>query len=179
MLTAPRCVLFCGLPGSGKTTLALALAAHGVTRLCTDEEMFARYGRYGYDYPRGTFSVREKPVLAELRTRLSEVLAGGRDAVFDHGLWTRAERDEWRALVEDAGAVPVLVVFEVEHEELWRRIEAWNARDAANALQFAEHDLHRFAERYESPGADEEGGDPAQVLALLQGPAVVQEEGAG
>ncbi|MFI5986855.1 AAA family ATPase [Streptomyces sp. NPDC051555] len=95
----------------------------------------------------------------------------------------RPEHDEWRALVEDAGAVPILVVFDVEHEELWRRIRARNARDDANALQFAEHDLRRFAEGYEPPGADEESisyrGDPEQVLALLQAPVVVKEEDTG
>lgn len=169
----PLCVLFDGLPGSGKTTLSVALADQKFARLCTDEEIFRLHGRYGYDFPRGTFSALERPVLDSIRTRLSALLSAGRDVVFDHGLWTRAERDEWRATAIAAGGLPVLVHLPVPHAELWTRIQVRNRRTDGNAIRFEEHDLHRFAERYERPGPDEDplifDGDAAGLRALLQG----------
>src|SRR5215207_8258600 len=47
----PVVYLLCGLTGSGKTTYARQLEAAGAVRLSVDEEVFARHGRYGVDYP--------------------------------------------------------------------------------------------------------------------------------
>ena len=47
----PVVYLLCGLTGSGKTTYAKRLEAAGAVRLTVDEEVHARHGRYGVDYP--------------------------------------------------------------------------------------------------------------------------------
>lgn len=49
-----------GLTGSGKTTYARRLEAEGVLRLSVDEEVFARHGRYGVDYPEHEYPEREE-----------------------------------------------------------------------------------------------------------------------
>ena len=48
----PVAYLLAGLTGSGKTTYARRLEAEGVLRLSVDEEVFARDGRHGVDYPK-------------------------------------------------------------------------------------------------------------------------------
>lgn len=164
-----------GLPGSGKTRLARALAAQGLTRLCPDEEMFQRYGRYGYDFPRGQFLVRERPVLDDLAVKLGEVLAQGDSAVFDHGLWSPSDRAEWQSVVTAAGAVPVLVYLPVPHDVLWSRVQVRNqhVHTDPNAIEFSEEDLRRFAGRFHPPGDDEPhlvyDGQPERVLSVLCG----------
>ncbi|MFB6980337.1 AAA family ATPase [Streptomyces scopuliridis] len=47
----PLAILFVGLTGSGKTTIAQALATRGYVRLSVDEEVHRLHGRYGVDYP--------------------------------------------------------------------------------------------------------------------------------
>ncbi|MEW2128689.1 AAA family ATPase [Streptomyces sp. NPDC007259] len=83
---APVVFLLVGLTGSGKTTYAhVQLEPRGAVRLSVDEAVFERHGRYGVDYPEDTYFGKEAPVAAELRSRLVELLADGRDVVWDHG----------------------------------------------------------------------------------------------
>ncbi|MFG2977242.1 AAA family ATPase [Streptomyces sp. NPDC048331] len=169
--SAPRCILMAGLPGSGKTYLAEALAGAGLVRLCTDEEVHRRYGIYGVDYPRGTFTVRERPVLVEIQARVGALLGQGHDVVLDHGLWTRAEREEWRQTVTAAAGVPLMLHLPATHAQLWDRVRERNVTGGPADIRFEEHDLERFAARFEPPGPEEDAityeGDPALVLALL------------
>ncbi len=172
-MTTPDCVLMVGLPGSGKTRLAKYLESAGLVRICPDEEMWRRHGHYGTDFPRGEYLVRERPVLAELAVELTDQLHAGRSVVFDHGLWTEAERLEWRQRVTAAGASPLLVYLPASQDVLWSRLQARNERthEDPNSMFISESDLARFRSRFHPPGPDEQHivytGDPADVLMTL------------
>ncbi|MEE4590224.1 AAA family ATPase, partial [Streptomyces antimycoticus] len=100
----PVVFLLVGLTGSGKTTYAQRkLESEGAVRLSVDEVVHARHGRYGVDYPENTYFEKEAPVVAELHERLAELVAEGRDVVWDHGLWPRKDRDAMKDLVEAVG----------------------------------------------------------------------------
>jgi predicted kinase len=148
----PVVFLLVGLTGSGKTTYATRrLEPTGAVRLSVDEMVHARHGRYGVDYPEREYFALEAPVVAEARERLVELVAAGRDAVLDHGLWTRAARDEWKKLIEEAGGRPRLLYFPVPREELLRRLRERNRREDANALAVTPEALDDFCARFESP----------------------------
>ncbi|MFK0202103.1 AAA family ATPase [Streptomyces lavendulae] len=171
---SPSCVLMVGLPGSGKTTLArLLVEQRGMTRMCPDEVVFERHGRYGYDFPRGQYRVREEPILKEMGEELTTRLGRGEDVVFDHGFWTPGERDEWRTLITEAGGVPLTVYLPAAHDLLWQRVKKRNARvhEDPNSMEFAETDLLRFAGRFFPPTRDEPHltyqGDVEAVLSAL------------
>lgn len=152
-----RLILMAGLPGSGKTTIARELESQGFLRLCPDERVWQQHGHYGRDFPRGSYKIRERPILTEVAAELRTALAAGRDVVLDHGLWTLDERQEWRQVGEDAGALVTLVYLPAIHDELWERIKERNAStfDDPNAMYFSEDDLRRHGARFEPPGADE------------------------
>lgn len=148
----PVVFLLVGLTGSGKTTYAQRqLEPEGAVRLSVDEVVHERHGRYGVDYPENTYFEKEAPVVSELHERLAELVAEGRDVVWDHGLWPRKDRDAMKELVEVAGGRWRLLYFPVEREELLRRLAERNEREDANALVVTPEALDDFFARFEKP----------------------------
>ncbi|GAA2852434.1 hypothetical protein Acy02nite_51900 [Actinoplanes cyaneus] len=147
----PIVYLLAGLTGSGKTTLAKTLEASGVTRLSVDEEVFARHGRHGIDYPEHEYPARERPVVEYTRHRMVELIQTGYSVVLDYGLWRRDEREDYKRLVDHAGGRWRLLYFRVDRDELLRRLTERNHRGDANALAVTAHMLDDFIARFEPP----------------------------
>ncbi|MGH3753413.1 MAG: AAA family ATPase [Pseudonocardiaceae bacterium] len=154
-VATPLAVLLAGITGSGKTTLAKALAAHGMIRLSVDEEVHRLHGRYGVDYPEHEYFARERPVLDVVRRQLADHLEARRDVVLDYGLWRRDERDAWKKTVEQAGGRWRLVYLPADRTTLLRRLAERNRRADANALTVTASALDDFFARFEPPGDDE------------------------
>ncbi|MEU3977416.1 AAA family ATPase [Streptomyces bacillaris] len=167
----PLAVLLVGITGSGKTTVAQALADHGYTRLSVDEEVHRLHGRYGVDYPEHTYFERQRPVVEAIRARLVKELEAGVDVVLDHGLWRRTERDAWQQTAREAGGHPVLVYLPVDREELLRRLAERNRREDANALTVTPEALDDFFDRFDVPADVEEAivytGDLDALMMVL------------
>ncbi|MFE0464956.1 AAA family ATPase [Kitasatospora sp. NPDC058965] len=161
---APVVFLLVGLTGSGKTTYARQkLVPGGAVRLSVDEVVHERHGRYGIDYPERSYFEKEAPVVAELHRRLAELVAEGRDVVWDHGLWPRKDRDAMKELVESVGGRWRLLYFPVERDELLRRLAERNQRGDANALIVTPQALDDFFARFEAPrGEGEEIVEPGR-----------------
>jgi predicted kinase len=150
--SGPVVYLLVGLTGSGKTTYAKRrLESAGAVRLSVDERVHERHGRYGVDYPERDYFALETPVVAEVRDELVDLVAAGRDAVLDHGLWLRSDREEWKKLVVEAGGRPKVLYFPVPREELLRRLEERNEREDGNALTVTPEALADFYDRFEPP----------------------------
>lgn len=158
-MQAPRPAVFllCGLTGSGKTTYAKKLEATGVVRLSPDEEVFARHGAYGIDYPEHEYFDRERPVIAEIRERLHDLVRAGHSVVLDQGLWRREDRDDYKRLVEEAGGAWRLLYFKADRDLLLDRLAERNRRlGDPNALQVSREALEDFIGRFEEPSGEGE-----------------------
>lgn len=167
----PVVYLLVGLTGSGKTTYARQrLEPVGAVRLSVDELVFERHGRYGVDYPEWRYFELEAPAVEEVRRRLVELVAAGRDVVLDHGLWLHKDRDGWKQFVEEAGGRWRLLYFPAERAELLRRLEERNARADANALLVTESALDDFYARFDPPQGEGEEIIPAGWMRPADGP---------
>ncbi len=113
-----RLVVFCGLPGSGKTTTAREFArTRSAVRFCPDE-WFAALRLDIWD--------------AALRVRIEatqwalaqDLLRLGVNVIIEFGSWDREERDVLRDGARALGASVELVYLDAPLDELYRRVAA-------------------------------------------------------
>lgn len=148
-MRAVRLILTCGLPGSGKTTLAMQIAAERpAVRLTKDEWLWA-LGSSPWDRATQARVEREHWSLAQ------QILSVGSSVVLDFGLWTRAERDELRSTARRLGVGVELHHLDVPVDELWRRVEARNASPVWNDEPILRAHLDEWAQAFEAPDATE------------------------
>jgi predicted kinase len=139
-------ILLCGLPGSGKTTLATQLAdSVPAVRLCPDEWMAG----LGIDLYDEEFRVRLEAVL---RQHALELVRLGLSTVLEFGFWSRAERDELRLAARALGVAVELHYLTAPIDELVRRLEA---RNASGGVQISGQSLREWARMLEAPDAEE------------------------
>jgi predicted kinase len=154
-------VLMCGLPGSGKTTYAMELVRRGHVRLSIDEAVWRRLGRRdaGLVLEAAAFDRLKEEVRAEQRQELVELMLAGRDVVVDYSFWSRAARDDYKALVESHGCRWELVHLKADRTTVERRLEVRNGAEGANSVTVNKELLHRYLTDFEEPK-----GEGEQVL---------------
>jgi predicted kinase len=142
----PRLVLLCGLPASGKTTLARAIAdAYGAVRLNPDEWELA----LDVDPFDEGFQARLEAAFWELTQRL---LVLGTSVVLEWGFWARSERDEKREAARTLGVAVELRFLDTPYEELVRRV---GDRHAEGGLAITERHMERYRSKFQPPTDDE------------------------
>jgi predicted kinase len=146
MRTEARLVLLCGLPASGKTTLAREIAnASGAVRLNPDEWEVA----LGVDPLDEAFQTRLE---AQFWTLAERLLVLGVPVVLEWGFWARSERDEKREAARALGIPVELRFLDVPYEELLRRVAA---RHAAGGLPITERHMEEYRTIFQPPTAEE------------------------
>ena len=145
----PLLITFCGLPGSGKTTVAKQLEQEtGAVRLNTDEWMAALDADF-FDN-----ELHEK-----LQTRLYELgkhlLMLGQSIIVEDGHWSRAERDRHREDAKRLGAIIELHYFDLTFDELWRRLEERNAKAEYGTVPMTREQLQNYWPMFQRPDAEE------------------------
>jgi predicted kinase len=145
----PRLVLICGLPASGKTTLARRLA--GTTpaiRLNKDDWV----NELGHDAWDDAFRVRLE---GQLWALAQELLAQGNSVILEWGHWARAERDEKRLRARALAVGVQLRYLDVPLEELIARVERRQATGEWFSSPITRAHMEQWATRFEPPSEEE------------------------
>jgi GrpB-like predicted nucleotidyltransferase (UPF0157 family)/predicted kinase len=145
----PTLFLMCGLPGSGKTTTALALERdHNAVRLAPDVWM-ARIVGDGWDHER-----RER--VEEVQWALAErFLTLGLSVALENGFWRRTEREAHRTRASELGADSSLIFCDATRDELKRRLVARNADLPPDTFVVTPEQLDEMWPHFEPPSEDE------------------------
>lgn len=148
-----RLVVITGLPGSGKTTLAIELASSmAAVRLCPDEWMMSS----GVDL--WADSVRSR--IEEFQFELAlELLRVGVNVIIEWGVWAREERDRLRDAARAIGSPVELRYVTAPIEELWRRTVQRDLEGRWGSRSIAPEDLQEWGQEwskiYEVPTGEE------------------------
>lgn len=143
-------LLTCGLPGSGKTTLARRLAAKRDAQRFTKDEWVRDLGGDLWDEE---LRVRLEGKLIELAF---DLLAAGRSCILDFGLWSREERDALRLRARQLGVRVELHFLDVELDELVRRTARRDADAPETAVEMSTEQLAAWASSFQKPSSAEQ-----------------------
>lgn len=148
----------CGLPGAGKTTYAMELVRRGFARLSIDELVWQRLGQRdaGLVLRAEAFDRLKEEVRREQRQELVELMLAGCDVVVDYSFWSRAARDDYKALVESHGCRWELVHLKADRMTLERRLEVRNGVEGANAVTVGKTLFNRYLANFEEPNGEGE-----------------------
>jgi len=113
----PRLIIICGLPCSGKTTLARTLEKRlDAIRFCPDEWMQA--------FSLDIYDEQRRAQIEALQWELGQrLLAHGLIVIIEWGTWGRSERDALRIRAREMGAAVELHYLPASEELLFERIQ--------------------------------------------------------
>ncbi len=113
-------ILMCGLPGSGKTTRALALAANlRAVRFCPDDCMKASVFHLDDELARDRLELMQW-------AQAQQLLMLGTNVIIENGFWGRSQRDEARLRARELGVAVHLDYEPIGLDALWARLRQRN-----------------------------------------------------
>ena len=142
-------ILMCGLPGSGKTTLAEQLEHERHALRLTPDEWIVRL--FGSQLTPPTLDWCRDPVESVQWSVAERALSLGINVILDFGFWTRGEREQFRSRASALGARSEVHFLDAGRETLLARLAARNACLPAYAFPVTEVQIDHWRGLFEPP----------------------------
>lgn len=149
--SSTRLVLICGLPASGKSTLARRLALEMPAIRLDKDEWVTELGGDLWDED---FRVR---VEHQLWILSQDLLARGQSVILEWGHWARIERDQKRLGARELGVGVELHYLDVPLKELIERAELRNSSSEWTASPMTRAHFERWTTVFQPPDEEEKG----------------------
>lgn len=145
----PTLILFCGLPGSGKTTLAKQLEKQGKgIRICTDD------WQDDLEMNQNNDNFHEK-LQKRLYAHALDLLRHGQSVILEDGLWMKAERGEKLGDARKYEANVELHFFDLTFDEIWNRLSSRNQNLSHGAVRIKKEEFQKCWDLFQKPSTDE------------------------
>src|SRR5215469_7082507 len=155
--TGPRLIIVCGLPGSGKTTVAKALESRLRAVRFSPDEWLDALSLDVYDEER-------RGKIEALQWKLGQqLLALGLTVIIEWGTWGRSERDALRLGARALGAAVELHYLSAPLDVLFDRIQ----RRGMENPPIERDALSRWSESFQAPTPEEMALFDAPLIAHL------------
>jgi predicted kinase len=155
--TGPRLIIVCGLPGSGKTTVAKALESRLRAVRFSPDEWLDALSLDLYDEER-------RGKIEALQWKLGQqLLALGLTVIIEWGTWGRSERDALRLGARALGAAVELHYLSAPLDVLFDRIQ----RRGMENPPIERDALFRWSEIFQAPTPEEMALFDAPLIAHL------------
>lgn len=148
-----RLILICGLPGSGKTTLAKRIEVErNAIRLCPDEWIEQVLADPLDKVERD----RLRDPIENLQWDLAQTyLQKGLAVILENGFWAEEERTANALTALELGASIELHYLQASFEELWHRIQIRNAELTIPTFIMTREEVEEGWRVFQAPGSDE------------------------
>lgn len=149
-----KVIMTCGRICCGKSTYARRLQAERNAVILSIDEITLTLFPEGAGEQHDIYAGRAEQYLLSLSL---QILKAGTDVILDWGLWTRAQRDWFRAFYTERGVEYEIRYLRVDKAEWERRIRKRNAGQAedSSAYYVDEGLLRKVESLFEEPSPDE------------------------
>jgi len=142
-----------GLPCAGKTTLAKKLERDlPALRLNMDEWHIHLYGQDADDPAHDSRHVLLEEMLWKIAARALKL---DMNVILDYGLWTREEREKYRARAKLLGAASEVHFLDASEDDLLRRLRNRNAQSSDESFYISEESMQLWFEIFQQPTPSE------------------------
>lgn len=164
--------MVCGISGSGKTAFSKNLELSGVPRISIDEELWPDYfvlsTLISDEHKSFLYKQATDRIFAKVRNFCSE----GKSCSVDMPFCKKAQREAFRAHVENCGGEPVLIWINTDLAVLKQRIADRTGKNGPNNLPISEEEIEMYWRGFQRP-ADEkhieiDGNKPFDVRKILE-----------
>lgn len=141
--------LICGLPASGKSTVARAIARDEEGLCLTLDSWMQTLYDLNFDDPSyGAHATHCQSLMWKLAVA---VIHHGRSCVLDWNQWSKERRSRWRHLAQEVGAKAVVHWVTTPLEQAILQSDARNALMLAGAYRLSESDVRHMVDLFEPP----------------------------